>query len=227
MELKKLPSKYSDTELLSLLDNKKDEVDNTVLEYKNDVLLFLTIFNITPGDNKVPLGVIKDLYKSWSKDPLRPQALSRELNKYLPNVNRYYMINKQALNISQEAYNLLLQKTYKITKSPTYRRHFENFLSRFKIIQGDYYMEHYVLYKLYEQWTYETCYKPLSYKKFFKLCCLYFKHKRKTSNRMEWFAINLGQLDISMAKLKALRDEHKKEIKILRKKRKEKQKKSN
>lgn len=228
MELKKLPSKYSDTELLSLLNLKKDDEDNTVLEYKNDILSFLTIFNITPGDERVPMSVIKELYFNWSKSPLKGKALSRELNKYLPNIQyKYFLLNRKAISISQEAYSLLEKRTQKITRSPNFRRHFENFLNRFKITQGDYYIEHYVLYKLYEQWSYEICYRPLGYNRFFSLCCLYFKHKRKASNRMEWFAIDLGKLDVSMAKLQALTDEHKKENKINRKKRKSKKRNKN
>ena len=72
-----------------------------------------------------------------------------------------------------------------------YKVHFENFLKRFDIKEGDYYIESFLLYWLYDRWTYD-CKKnnPLGYMQFVHFLKLYFPRERITNSKVAWYGVD-------------------------------------
>lgn len=204
MELKKLPNSLTTEELLELADkpNKEAEVLETS---KNDVLRFLTTYNIKPGKQTVKKRLLYDLYRKWSDDPLESKNFNLEVGKYLlvhfKGIQAYYCINRKGFRLAMDIEELYLKHSKDKTKVIGYKKHFDSFLKHYELKPGKYYIETFVLYTLYDKWTYKNgANNPLGYNQFYNFCKLYFTKKRKTSNRVAWFGVNKSSIDKHLTK---------------------------
>lgn len=195
MALKKLPNSLTNKELLdSIKDVSNDEP--VILEtHSNDVLKFLTTYNIKPGKQLVMKRLLYDLYRKWSKMPVDPRKFTFEVGKYLllhGTRRPCYFINREGFTLAQEIEKLYIQHTKDKTKIVNYKRHFDSFLNYYGLKPGNYYIESYVLYNLYDKWVYKNGNQrhPLGSNQFHSFCKLYFKKERLTSNRVAWFGVN-------------------------------------
>lgn len=200
MELKKLHNSFSEEELLELLESEKEKPEEK-LEYKNDVLYFLSVYNIKEGDNRVPNRTIYELYKAWSNDPLNQRTFYRELAGLLPrhpnSKATYYLINESAINLTAKAYKLLQEDKIDVTKSPRYRQNFELFLKETNLKPGNYKLESFILYKIYDNWHYskKSKAKYLGKYNFIHMLKLYFKKSRIGSTKLAWFSVDKSILN--------------------------------
>jgi hypothetical protein len=203
MVLKKLHNSFSEEELLNLLDQKEttEVKEDPKLEYRNDIPLFLSAYNVLPGEHCVSKRVLLELYRAWSNKSVRPSTFYYHISKYLiihqKGPKHYYLINESAINISTKAYALVKENSIDKTKSPTYKKHFEQFLKDMNIVPGDYYVETFILFKVYDNWHYSKKMKknPLGNTQLFNYFKLYFTHRRKTDSQMQWFAVDRSILN--------------------------------
>lgn len=190
MALKKLPNKFTDAELLKALETE-DERD-IILDGHNDVLPFLSHYNIEPGENKVSKRIIYQLYKAWSEEPLSRVGFGGEIHKYIPNEHSAYMLlNFKAIEVGYKTFELIQESKYDKRKNPNHRAHFEKFLNTFNIKKGNMWIEGFVLFYLYDKWTFET--KKQHYigkKNFSAFLELYLPKKRVGSSKMKWFTVD-------------------------------------
>src|ERR1017187_7676534 len=97
MPIKTLPN---EADLSDLLESLKKE---DVVESDNDVVSFLSYFNIKPGDELTASWFLYRLYRGWSKKPVKQRSFSLEISKYLPrNTHSFVLIDKTAAQISNQ-----------------------------------------------------------------------------------------------------------------------------
>lgn len=199
MERRKTPTAHTTEELLKTLEENEILSDKQeLIIYPNvdgDVAAFLSNYKIEPGSDSVLQKVIFELYKRWSKEPVTKSKFENELCKYLivhvKGPRYYYLINQKAMNLTQAAYKLVIKQTVDRTKSPPWKKHFESFLDKYEIKSGNFYVESFILYNLYDKYVYETGKKqPLGEDQFFNFCKLYLTNRRLTGNRVAWFGID-------------------------------------
>lgn len=178
--IKKTATQVQTEELLNLLDedNTSDEVNYT--EYKNDILQFISVFNLKPGEEYIKAFTLYSIYKVWSKTPISKTAFYSEICKYFESLNgKGYKINRNAIQLTHEAYVKFEKKKIRL-KSKYWTKHFEDFILYYSIKNGSFWLEDEILYFLYDKYTYERNIlntNRLSKELFFTYADLFFKHK--------------------------------------------------
>lgn len=194
----KLPNQI---ELEDLLNSFKNE-DNTptssrILDY-NEVLKFLTTFGIQPGDQLVHTSLIYEFYKQWTLEPKVTQTyVTNRIKRYIPlevkGNNKYFLINKDSIRLTDEVFSYLkgLRKVSR-TQSKHWGKHFQSFIESNKVSPGNIYIEDYILFNLYDKWTYEKKIKEsigtLGFKSFRQFCRMYLSVKIK--NEQLYFGVD-------------------------------------
>jgi hypothetical protein len=194
--MKKKINEYSIEELSKLAESTEDTKTERIIEDAGtDVLSFVTFYNLKAGRDVVPQKTIYFLYKEWSKTPLPKKTFEIELSKYLvPNQIGgviVYRINKKATEISAKAWELILLKSREATKIPQIKKHFELFCKAYDIKPGDYFVQSFVLYDMYDEFCYKTKKKThMGPQEFHNVCEVYFKQKRLTQNKLAWWGLD-------------------------------------
>ncbi len=215
MELKKLLNNLSEEELLNVL---KEDTE-TYYENVNDLEKFLTFFNLTHGTQLIRKNFLYNIYYKWSKDPLSRRVFGRIMLDYVGSRQigpyTYFLLNQMPLELKQKSLSLLKPKRDK-TKSPTYKKHFDNYLNYYGIRPGKYYLEGFVLYYLYDKWVFSTKKnRPIGYSQFVNFLRLYFDVKRKSksvngitdTSKVAWFGITKDILKhISLIEIQQIRE---------------------
>lgn len=194
--MKKTPTAHTDEELLKLLnEDTKDLPTEIPPHHDNEILSFLSTFKIEDGKTPISKRLLLELYRSWTKEPLTNTQFYYGVSKYLMTLlssgQSFYLINQKALTLTETAYKLLNKRVRDKTKNNNWRSHFENYLAKYKIKPGNYYVEAFVLYNLYDKYAYEIGKKlPLSEFQFHRFCSLYFTKKKLTEDRVSWFGVH-------------------------------------
>jgi hypothetical protein len=191
--MKKVPRELELEELLKALESAPENVSETSTEYRNDLLAFLSFYNLQNGNEKVNKTLIKRMYREWSDDPIEGRLLDWELGKLLtqcPTDSRCYLVNEKAINLAASAYKYLLGRKHNKTKSPFYKKHFDRFLSSHGIKKGQVWMPAFVLFHLYDKWTYKNkSHRTMSQEYFMAFCNLYFERKR-VKGTYYWYRVD-------------------------------------
>jgi len=205
MSKKTLPTAMTYEELLAAMQaeenfSAEEEVSNTpvieeILEYENNVVPFLSHYNIQPGEMTVSKKLLYELYKKHVDEPLEPLQFHRIVGKFIGHYSNYsgnfYRINQNQFAISAHIFKLFTESTVTKTKSDTYQRHFQNFLTTKNITKGKNWVQGYVIYEIYLDFCRDRHKKPsLSYRNFHEFLKQNFNFKRLNSNRALWFAVN-------------------------------------
>lgn len=188
-----LPNNLSLEELLNTAESE-DPTATPLVEYDTDIVSFLMAFDIRQGSNAVSVKLFYNLYKKWSKNPVTKPKFDLEMANFLirhqKGPNKFYLVDKDAFKISETIQKFILDGTIDKTKSKTYKKHFDNFLAKYQLKAGNYYIESFILYFLYDRWAYSINKKrTLSSVQFFNFCKLYFQFKRNSESRVMWFGI--------------------------------------
>jgi hypothetical protein len=178
--MKKTPRELELEELLKALEGTTDAPAASPTDYHNDVLAFLSHYNIQNGPEKVSKTLIKKIYNEWSENPISKDKLENELTKLLQSDARYYHLNQRSINLAASAYKYLSEnKTIKKVKSPHYKKHFETYLNHYGIKRGKVWIPVFVLFHLYDKWIYgNKRNRGLTKDYFQQFCNLYFERKR-------------------------------------------------
>jgi hypothetical protein len=224
-----LPSAKDTQELLKDLEFYTPSEEETFLEedYKNDILAFLSTYNVQPGKTEVSDTVLYYLYSQWSQDRIGRKPFNMELSKFFQrktNRNKlFFLINQDGMSLSKAGFSIVKSKTRDAVKIKTKKRHFEAFLNARHLSPGDFFIEADILYRLYDKWTYDNKHKmPLGRKSFYSFLYLYFKCKEAKNTK--YFAVEQKGLfkHVSTRKLAIIRkkNESKKKPKVKKEKQK-------
>ncbi len=185
-------TQISDEDLLKSLEDNKDVKEEINALYSNDILDFISYFNLQQGEERVSSRLLYKIYKSWSKVKISKKSFVSHLGSFF-SLSRNSMEHMILLNMS---YNPLLKKSLSIIKRKVktrrrfYKEHFENYLSKYNIKKGSFFVKSSVLYNLYDKWIYTFKKRnPLSSNQindFFKL----FNFKTKLIERDYWFGLD-------------------------------------
>lgn len=154
-QIKKATTEIDTEELLELLsDSNDDELDLDYSEYKNDILNFISVFNIKQGEEYIKAFTLYSIYKVWSKNPISKNQFYLEIQKYFFSNSNGYLINRNAIQLAHEAYIKFQRKKIKL-KSKFWTKHFEDFLLFHSLKNGSFWIEDNILYFLYDKYTHE------------------------------------------------------------------------
>lgn len=159
--LKKTPSSIETDELLDLLketDPTAEDPESIGLNYTNDVLTFLSVFKIEPGEDQIKAHTLYSIYKVWSKNAITKQEFHNEVKKFLPGASIQnkagYKINQNAIKLTHIAYSRFKKERERL-KSKLWTKHFEDFLLFHALKSDNFWIESDILYFLYDKYTYE------------------------------------------------------------------------
>lgn len=196
MTSKFLPSQLTEEEILALLDS--DDVGEETVEifnYTDDIVPFLSFYNITPGNTPVSKKLIYKLYKTYSKHPLDERNFNVQTGQFLSVQHSYYNVNLDNFAISNHLYKA--EKTRDKTKSLTYQKHFDWFLTERKVERGTKWIEGFILFFIYKDFCRSRRVNPrLGYVNFHKFLKLHLQHKRIKGNRALFFKIDENTFNI-------------------------------
>lgn len=153
----KVTPKALDTDtLLDLVEKAPDDKAIMGEKYKNDVLGFLSTFNIQPGEDTIKGNTLYSIYKVWSKEPLPKNTFYREVNNFLPEKTpTFYKINQNVIKLTHEAYSRFKQERNIKLKNKTWTRHFEDFLLYYSLKTDNFWIEGPILYFIYDKYAHE------------------------------------------------------------------------
>lgn len=201
-----LPSTASYEELLAAMEQEEltmDEVESVetqqeipeILEYDNNVIPFLSHYQIQPGDYLVTKSQLYTLYKQHVDEPLSALSFHRIVGQFIGHFRNYsgnfYKINLHQFKLSEYVFKLRVGKRKKVDKSNTYRKHFEAFMNKMGVERGNKWLEGYILQEIYRDFCRERKKRPsFGYENFLKMARLYLEHRRVSSSRAVFFKIN-------------------------------------
>lgn len=184
--MKKSITQLSEQELLDIIGSKQPV---KVYVYPDDVMEFISVYNLKSGQEPVTTKLLYKLYTFWSKDPVLRRRFTHTLTDLFPssatNKSVVILLDKPALNLKQEAYNYVKEQDK--TKDKGWMEHFEKYLYFYSLKSGSFFIKDSVLYKLYSRW-YGKKRRPLGFKQFNNFCKLYFFSEIIKKNY--WFAVD-------------------------------------
>lgn len=145
-------------EILKQLEDKKEDLKDVAAQvnYPNDILKFIETYKLGPGEEEIHANLLYSLYRKWSTYPIKKIQFRTELSKFFTynfNINNStYLINYDQAKISIEIIKFLKHK--RKVSSSFWQRHFENFIAKYSLEEGKFWVALPVLYYLYDKWCY-------------------------------------------------------------------------
>lgn len=199
--MKKIPVQFTDEELLSLTssDKKADKLtsDQQFLQ-ENEIVLFLSQFNILPGSNRIQKKFLYNLYKSYIIEvKYTPIEFNLRVRDFIPVDATCFLVNKSAQELASLTFRKEFNRKY---NRPDYihfdgvRKHIESFFAKHEIkapVDKPVKIPAYALYYLYDVWCYDGKRKnKLGYISFLNIIKTYFHHVRKGSDKAAMMVID-------------------------------------
>jgi hypothetical protein len=191
----KLPGEWTLEELLESASKETNEAvqetDTASSIIDSDVFTFINSLAIKPGTKKVNKRLIYKLYRNWSPQHVTPTVFGQFFSMFFESNTNSYFLNLDALQIVRTPVKYIRKVKRDKTKSKNYKVHFEKFMKFYGLTNGSCFVESYVLYYMYDVWTYDNNNKaPMGSKQFFNFCEIYFEKKRLESSKIGFFGIN-------------------------------------
>lgn len=180
-------TEISNEELLDLLKDDSSQTSN--FQYQNDILEFISFYQITQGDYKITARLLYKLYKYWSKSPISQNSMSNDLALFFAKSSAsIFLINKPREFFLEKSSKKKVNKT----KRKQWFKHFKGFIEKYNLKSGRFFVKDIVLYNLYDKWTYKNNnHNPLSLPQFIKFCRLFFhKPYPKEIKGSMWFSVD-------------------------------------
>lgn len=199
-------NKYTNEELLDLLKEKEIDV---VIDTSNKFISFLYTFGIEPGNYPVKSSLIHDLFKLYFKSRVSERIFINNITKYIPqDSNNCLLININTFTILSKYYTLINETTVDVTKSFVFKKHFENYLTKFGLKSGETFIEAPVLFEFYLKWCKEIKRtRKFSYTSFINLLKIYFNKSKIIKDHVDLFGIDKNLLKITLEDIERTRKE--------------------
>jgi len=183
MELKKFSS-LSTEDLLNQLENDKAPASSG--RYKNEVSNFITDFSLESGKEEIPTKLLYKIYKQWSQEPVKYTVFSSILYYFFEKTKKY-ALNCVKLSVNTEILIDILdniqKKKHNRANTFASKQQMDSFFKAYDIKPGRMYLEGFILYYLYDSWTYKTRKtRILSKMNFTKVLKVFFTYKLVGNN---------------------------------------------
>lgn len=187
--MKKAITELSDEEIIKLAHQSSE----TKIEHSNDIMEFVSVYNLKTGEERITTKLLYNLYSKWSQNPVTRKTFALVLIDLFPSIrygkSHVICLDKKAINLKEETYNYL--KRMDKTKQKNWTIHFKKYLSKYQLKKGGLFIKDTVLYNLYDKWCFKGYktknYHPLSLYQFNNFCKLFFKNKLVKGNY--WFGL--------------------------------------
>jgi len=176
MSFSKLPSDLT-PEQLERIASSSQEV--TISEPSDPVPLFLSTFDIRQGKNKVKSSVLHKLFCAWYAKNVTSRWFGNRALLYISSdKHSYYYLNVNSRFILDSIARLQRRRKRNPLTATYYKKSFEKYCQEFKIQPGIYWIEIYVLYYVYDKWSYHKRHRAkMSREAFTQVAKLYFNHR--------------------------------------------------
>lgn len=190
--LKILPSQLTYEELLAAMEDAPEAVDE-VLEHSDDIVPFLSYYGVQPGETLVSKRLLYKLYRTYSKNPIPQHQFILAVGDFISSKRaggrQFFCLNQDNFAISQAIFKS--QKKIEKTKSLTYQKHFQWFLTGRGVRKGTKWLEGFILYFIYKDFCRSHRVNPkLGYENYHKFLKLHFPFRRLKENRSLWFKVD-------------------------------------
>lgn len=179
-------TEYTTEELLKYIEENNQ---STINIESNDVLDFISSYNIKSGIYKVTSQLLFKVYNTWSYNSVQIKKFNREMQDFFPVIDGFYSINKDPMELKK----IITNTKHSYSKLPKWQSHFQDFLAKYSIKSDKKTGQHVideVLYNLYDKWTYKNKNKnPLDYILFNKFCRVYLPCYKYIS-RQHWYKLD-------------------------------------
>ncbi|NDG25712.1 MAG: hypothetical protein EB120_00870 [Proteobacteria bacterium] len=139
MERKKLPNSLEDEELISLLNQEKDD-NELILNEEDELLSFISAFELKPGPTKVRTRLVYLVYKKWG-GKLDRYTFSSRMGLFFEMVEAvrgsHICLNESSLHIYKKGIILKKVKKRDKLKIKTEMLRFQKFLDDCNIKKGE------------------------------------------------------------------------------------------
>ena len=219
---KKVPHSLDTEELLKRITNSEpeevttDSLDGILLEevMQDDVLSFLSAFNIQHGEERIRRTTLYNIYRAWSMSPVQKTSFHLQVGNYIPVITNYYAINQNSIKLTYDAYKNF-KKTKSQAKSKLWVSRVEDFLNFNAVKDGPLWLEIDILYFLYDKFEHERGHPTKVSKRYFeKIMDVFLKNKVTEKSKLYAVSENIknqfqpGQLE-RMKKTYAIQEKQK------------------
>lgn len=213
--MKTVPNKISTEELLKALEGKESEQATAIQEslvFTNDVPLFLSKYDISPGEHKISKNMLYRLYCRFSAERVRRYEFSATLDLFLTIEAANIYVNKTPAEISTYIAQKSKAAWQKYSPAhPSTRKHFEEFLEGVELKAGNKWVQTFILKEIYNQWCRKER-KTIRFKTkpFASMLKLYDIPNKRTEYVDNWFKIDESVLSyITPEEIRKLKDDRK------------------
>ena len=208
----KILHKQSTEDLLKTLEDDSILDESPTDRYENEMLRFISEYKLEPGDSKVPVQILLELYNRYNIQAVNRHTLTVRLKKYMPFENGHFLLNMSAIELSQTYYDILASKYRDMSKSTVAQTRFKKFLNDKNIKNGHTFVPWYFIYYQFLIWCRDTKFNTifLSPLEFRRLLRNQFDEKRLTEST-PWFGIDETDLEKELDESEAIEEWHQKE----------------
>lgn len=141
----KLANQLNEEELLRLLNVETNEQTSEVDSIKE----FLELYKLSPGNHRIPVNLLKNLYKQNFGRPKKD--FTHKLTLYIPVKNGCALTNTKLDILSSALLAIVQEKEDVVVKRR--RLHFLRFLNRFDLKPGNTIVRYSLIEELYNKWV--------------------------------------------------------------------------
>lgn len=174
----------------------------------DNILDFISFYNIKPGTHKVKNSMLYKLYKAWTNEiNFNKHEFPIKMNSLFENVGGNILINIDTINLTSKAKEVFFKPVLRQgKKTKEIKRHIEMFLTSHKITNGKYSIDGNILFYMYKQWVKDKRKKTLKYTDFMVYMTYYLKFYRLNEAHSYNFYIDKQQLEVDGVTLENAKD---------------------
>lgn len=190
-----------DTEtLLSQLNESDVTNESNVPSAPDNMLDFVSFYNLKPGTNVVKGSLLYKLYTAWNKsEKLNKREFMNRLTVYLErSKSGHVLINIDNVALTNKAKEVFFKTKHTIyLNTPRFKKNIERWMKELDIIPGDYAVDGTVLHYIYRDWSINNRLTAISVTDFNQILTYYFKFYKEFDRRYpEIFYIDKNNLRV-------------------------------
>ncbi len=154
MSKKTLPQDIDLDSLLSTIQEESSVLAKEASLTNDNVLEFISFYNIKKGDIPIKKSMVYKLYKSWSNNKnYSKYSFMLQMNQYFITNNMCYMLDIEAIDLTLKAKDTFFKSkvTSKIHNASV-KKQIDIFMETFGIVKGKYSTHVSILYYMYSNW---------------------------------------------------------------------------
>lgn len=188
---------FSEAELLKIALKKDPEGIRKEEDFvpQNNVIKFINDFDLKPGDFPVNVKALYAIYKKVNQNPLIHQSFSAKIKRYFKSTVSQVYLNKDLLKLDNKL--ILKQRPYRRSarSMKSIKPHMEAFIAAHNLKEGTDKIPLYILFYLYDKWTYKNQTKtPLARPHFSAVLSMYFKQTYLKPKKNDLIQIRFSSL---------------------------------